>query len=106
MLAGNDFSALIQKNALPIIESAKALAAQFVFPDNTTRNYNAQLPFIEGMNGLDFILYCDPQTSGGLLFSVAADAQDEVDELLNNAGQFYAKIGSIIESKEKKITFE
>lgn len=105
MLSGNDLSALIRKEALPVMESARSFAAQFIFPDNTTRNYNAQLPFIEGMTALDFILYCDPQTSGGLLFSVSPDKQAEVDYLLQSQNQFYAKIGQIVSGKEKKILF-
>jgi selenide, water dikinase len=106
MLNGSDFSAVIKKDNLPIMEAARTFAAQFIFPDNTTRNYNAQLPQIEGMTGLDFILYCDPQTSGGLLFSVSADKESEMDKFLKEQNQFFAKVGKIEAAKEKKIVFE
>lgn len=106
MLNCNDFSAIIKKENLPIMEAARTFAAQFVFPDNTTRNYNAQLPEIEGMTGLDFILYCDPQTSGGLLFSVSADKEAVIDNFLNEQHQFFAKVGKIEIAREKKIVFE
>lgn len=105
MLAGKELSAEIEKVNLPIIEAAKTYAAQFIFPDNTTRNYNAQLPEIEGMAGLEFITYCDPQTSGGLLFSVSADKQSEVEHLLKTKNQFFAKVGRVVAAKEKKIYF-
>lgn len=106
MLSGTDFSAIINKENLPVMEAAKAFAAQFVFPDNTTRNYNAQLPDIEGMTGLDFITYCDPQTSGGLLFSVSADKVDEMEMFLKQQNQYFAKVGRIETKREKKIVFE
>lgn len=105
MLSGTDCSAIIDKENLPIMEAAKTFAAQFVFPDNTTRNYNAQLADIEGMTGLDFITYCDPQTSGGLLFSVSAEHENEMDDFLNQQNQFFAKVGSVVSAKEKKILF-
>ena len=106
MLSGTDFSAIIKKENLPVMEAAKAFAAQFIFPDNTTRNYNAQLPDIEGMTGLDFITYCDPQTSGGLLFSVSPEKVEEVEGFLKQQNQYFAKVGRIETKREKKIVFE
>lgn len=105
MLNGTDYSAVIKKEALPVINTAKELAKQFVFPDNTTRNYNAQAKRIAGMTDLDFILYCDPQTSGGLLFSVSAEHEQEMDLFLNSRQQFFAKVGHIVAKQETDIVF-
>jgi selenide,water dikinase len=105
MLAGNNLSARIHKDALPIMEPAKAYAKQFVFPDNTTRNYNDQAKHISGMTDLDFIFYCDPQTSGGLMFSVDPSYEKEMDALLNASKQFFAKIGTLTTKQEKEIVF-
>ncbi|MCD6018095.1 MAG: hypothetical protein K0S53_1216 [Bacteroidetes bacterium] len=105
MLAGNNLSARIKKESLPIMEPAKEYAKQFVFPDNTTRNYNNQSKHIAGMTDLDFIFYCDPQTSGGLLFSVDATHEQEMDEFLNSCSQFFAKVGEITTRLEKEIVF-
>jgi selenide,water dikinase len=105
MLSNSGLSAVIQKQALPIIESAKTFAQQFVFPDNTTRNYNDQAKHIEGMTDLDFIFYCDPQTSGGLLFSVNAEQEATVDLFLKERNQFVAKVGKIVAKREKDIVF-
>lgn len=106
MLSGTGFSAIINKENLPVMEAAKTFAAQFVFPDNTTRNYNAQLADIEGMTGLDFIIYCDPQTSGGLLFSVSSEKAIELEGFLKEQNQYFAKVGSIEKAREKKIVFQ
>ncbi len=105
MLSGSGLTAIIKKDKLPIIESAKTFAQQFVFPDNTTRNYNDQAKYTEGMIDLDFIFYCDPQTSGGLLFSVDIDNEADMDLFLSSHNQFYAKVGTIIPKTEKEIIF-
>ncbi len=105
MLNDTKYSAVIKKETLPVINVAKELAKQFVFPDNTTRNYNAQAKHIAGMTDLDFILYCDPQTSGGLLFSVSADHEQEMDLFLNSQQQFFAKVGHIVAKQETDIVF-
>jgi selenide,water dikinase len=105
MLNGSNLSATIRKEQLPVMEAAKAYAKQFVFPDNTTRNYNDQSKHILGMTDLDFIFYCDPQTSGGLLFSVDPSGEKELDDLLNSKGQFFSKVGTMVSRQEKDIVF-
>lgn len=105
MLSNTTLSAIIKKESLPVMDAAKDFAKQFVFPDNTTRNYNDQAKHIDGMTDLDFILYCDPQTSGGLLFSVSQSNETEMDEFLNSQNQFFAKVGSITLKQEKEIVF-
>jgi selenide,water dikinase len=105
MLGNADLSAIVKKAAVPIMDAAKDYAKQFVFPDNTTRNYNDQSKHIGGMEDLDFIFYCDPQTSGGLLFSVDPGHENEVDEFLNSKEQFFAKIGNITSKQQNDIVF-
>lgn len=105
MLTDTNLSAIIKKESLPVMDAAKDFAKQFVFPDNTTRNYNDQSKHIDGMTDLDFILYCDPQTSGGLLFSVDPSKENEMDEFLKTKNQFFAKVGNVVSKKEKEIIF-
>ncbi len=105
MLADTNFSASVKKESLPIMEAAKEYAKQFVFPDNTTRNYNDQSKHITGMIDLDFIFYCDPQTSGGLLFSVSPSHEKEMDDFLNAQNQYFAKVGTITAKQEKELNF-
>lgn len=105
MINNTTLSAIIKKEALPIMDEAKEYAKQFVFPDNTTRNYNDQSKHISGMTDLDFIFYCDPQTSGGLLFSVNASHENEMDTFLNTHNQYFAKIGNVVVKQEKAIVF-
>lgn len=105
MLANTNLSAIIKKESLPVMEAAKDFAKQFVYPDNTTRNYNDQAKHIDGMTDLDFILYCDPQTSGGLLLSVDSANEKAMDTFLQTHNQFFAKVGNVVSKKEKEIIF-
>lgn len=105
MLEKTEYSAIVTKESVPVIEAAKQFTKQFVFPDNTTRNYNAQSEFISGLVDLDLLLFCDPQTSGGLLFSADAKHESEMDKFLNEKNQFFAKVGSIKTGQEKKLIF-
>ncbi len=106
MIKPNAFSVTLQKNKIPVLESALKYGSQFVYPDNTTKNYNAYSSFIEGMKGLDMLYYCDPQTSGGLLVSVNANYTTEFENLLKTENQFFSKIGHFTKSDNPKIFFE
>jgi selenide,water dikinase len=106
MIKPNSFSITLQKNKIPVLESALKYGSQFVYPDNTTKNYNAYSSFIEGMKDLDMLYYCDPQTSGGLLVSVNANYTTEFENLLKTENQFFSKIGYFSKSENPKIIFE
>jgi len=105
MLEGNHLSAVIEKENIPVMAGVRDYMAQFVFPDNTTRNFNAQAHRTAGMADLDFMIYCDPQTSGGLLISVDEHYEVAMDEFLKKNAQFFAKVGRMTERKEKEIMF-
>ena len=106
MLEDNNYSAIIQKSKVPIFEEAKLLAVKGVFPGGTSRNYQTQSSHFSGLIDTEHVLFCDPQTSGGLLFSVAPDFENEMDSFLQSENQFYAKVGRITERKGTEIVFE
>ncbi len=104
MLQQSALTASINTNAIPIIDGASELAKAFVFPDNTTRNYNAHKHLVTGMQGLDFLTLCDPQTSGGLLISINATSAQAFEQLAQQHNQTLFKIGSIVpQTNEFKI---
>ena len=105
MLSNTGLSAIIKRVEVPLLEPAKLFAKQFVFPDNTTRNYNACSAQIEGMIDLDMLFFCDPQTSGGLLFSVDPNHENEMDSFLKEQKQFFVKVGTIAGKTSKEIVF-
>jgi selenide,water dikinase len=101
MLNGTAFSAELSKQDIPVYKNLKHYAGQFIFPDNTTRNLNAYNADISGMSDLDFITLCDPQTSGGLLFTVEVEKVEEFEKKFGNRPIY--RVGSIIKQQEKKI---
>jgi selenide,water dikinase len=73
MAEGANLSLQLDFKSLPLIEGVQDYMQQFVFPDNTYRNWNAYSPKVIGVKGMELVPLCDPQTSGGLLISVAAE---------------------------------
>lgn len=101
MAEGAGLSAQIVSNDVPLIEGAQEYISQFIFPDNTYRNWNAYSTKTEGVGGTDFVKFNDPQTSGGLLLAVSnADVQSFETFMTNNKSEFY-KLGSFIDKGNK-----
>ena len=84
MAEGSGLSAEISNSLVPLLNGIEKYTAQFCFPDNTTRNLNSYKDKVAGMDGLEFITLCDPQTSGGLLVSVAPNAVSKYIDLIKN----------------------
>lgn len=104
--SGSNVSAEIHLNNIPLIDGVEYYTQQFCFPDITTKNYNAYKEMTSGLDGLEFIQLCDPQTSGGLLIAVAEDSVEDYKRIVKNHDDFYIAdkpIGRIIERKEKLV---
>ena len=86
----------LNAGALPKIEEAQALAAQFVMPDNAMRNWNTYEKFCEMSAADAFAWINDPQTNGGLLLSVAEESVDEVKKILESNGDEFHLIGKMV----------
>ena len=93
-------SATLNYSHIPILESAKRSAGQFVFPDITTKNFQNIQPKISPLNGEQLLVLCDPQTSGGLLVAFQADALEELKKLCELQNESFTVIGSLQEAKE------
>lgn len=109
MAEGSHCSAEVNYGMLPVVEGVKEYLAQRIVPDATYRNWNsysAKTTFEKGVNVMEaFNLLPDPQTNGGLLFTVDIHAVDEVKQLLINNGLagFAEPIGQITIAAEKTI---
>ncbi len=106
---GSHLSAALFYNKIPFINGVKEYAANRISPDATARNWNSyheKIRFEKGMNIMEaFILLPDPQTNGGILFSVKERAEEEVVQLLKDNGSenFIEPIGKFIKKGEKTI---
>jgi len=109
MAEGSGLTAEISYNKIGIVDGVKDFITRRVFPDATTRNWNSyheKVRFEKGINVMEaFTLLPDPQTNGGLLFSVKEKAKDEVVALLEKfkLKKFAEPIGKFIPKGEKTI---
>jgi len=110
MAEGAGLSAELFYEKIPVLDGVRDYIAQRISPDATTRNwssYGEKIKFGEGLNVLEaFMLLPDPQTNGGLLFSVREDRVGEVQTLLKNEGLagFAEPVGRMMARGEKLIS--
>jgi selenide,water dikinase len=96
-------------NAIPVVDGAKEYLSKRIIPDATYRNWNsysAKTSFEKGVNVMEaFNLLPDPQTNGGLLFSVNENSLEQVKTLLqkNQLADFINPIGRFVAKQEKAI---
>lgn len=98
MAEGANLSAAVQSADIPLIDGVQGYIDQFIFPDNTYRNWNAYSKNSEGIVGMELVKFCDPQTNGGLLVAVDPKFQNDFESGLerNNTqawiiGEFKSK---------------
>jgi selenide,water dikinase len=76
MLSGSDFGAEIHYDSIPMMRGAKQYAAQMIYPDLTTKNFQAVSSLTSPLSAEQMLTLCDPQTSGGLLISSSKDTAE------------------------------
>lgn len=105
-MLGDDYSAELNHKALPILPAAYECAKEFLITAGGQRNRNhleSKVKFMVADFALEEILF-DPQTSGGLLFSVPASEADAFLTELSKLDVATACIGKVIEKEEVSIT--
>lgn len=98
VLRASGTSALIEADAVPVIEGVRELAAAGVYPGGSRRNLKSIARYTEfGDHDQTTIrILCDAQTSGGLLLAVApADAEDLVGAVADVQPSPVAAIGRL-----------
>jgi selenide,water dikinase len=93
MAEGANLSLQLDFKALPMIEGVQDYIQQFIFPDNTYRNWNAYSAKVSGVKGMELVPLCDPQTSGGLLIAVAEENKAWFVETMHLHEQRFWEIG-------------
>jgi selenide,water dikinase len=99
-------SAIIKNKNIPLLTGAAELAKQWVYPDNTMRNWKMYGADVSGISGEMLLTLCDPQTNGGLLFSVHPDFKGEVCKLFEAEKLPLFEIGKFELKKEFSIIVE
>ncbi len=109
---GSGLSASIFYDKIKMTEGVKEYISQRISPDATFRNWNsysAKVTFEKAVNVMEaFTILPDPQTNGGLLFTVKEEGLEEVKSLLlkNGLEDFTTPIGRMNRSGEKLITVQ
>lgn len=109
MAEGAGLSAELYYSKIPVVAGAREYLAQRIVPDATYRNWNSystKVSFEKGLNVMEaFNLLPDPQTNGGILFSVHSSAIEEIKMLFKEKGleDFIEPIGKFIPKEEKII---
>lgn len=99
-------SAVIKNKNIPLLTGTAELAKQWVYPDNTMRNWKMYGADVSGISGEMLLTLCDPQTNGGLLFSVHPDFKGEVSKLFEAEKLPLFEIGKFELKKEYAIIVE
>ena len=100
MMRASGTTGHVRMSALPILPAVTDLLADGIAPGGTHRNLEScegSVVWGDGINEIDRLLACDPQTSGGLLISIPPDAVDGLVRDLKSRGDFAAVVGEVTE---------
>jgi selenide,water dikinase len=103
MLETSNCSAEIWSDTIPLMLGVETCLNSFIYPDMTMRNFNAVSAQCSELDGRSLLIFCDPQTSGGLLIAVREDIRNQVEELLAEDGSMVSCIGRLVKQREKRI---
>ncbi len=103
MLELSELSAEIWTEKIPLMPGVETCLSSFIYPDMTMRNFNAVSAQCSELDGRNLLIFCDPQTSGGLLISVRADARNQLEKWLAEDGCMVSCIGRLVKQREKRI---
>lgn len=103
MCEGAELSAQIVSGDIPLIEGAQEFIVQYIFPDNTYRNWNAYSDKTEGVGGTDFVKFNDPQTSGGLLLAIDKQYTSAFETYMEENNEQFYRIGEFTSKGVKAV---
>lgn len=106
MAEGADLSVELNYEAVPLLDGLSFYTSQMCVPDNSFRNWSGYDPKVTGITGDSLLTLCDPQTNGGLLIAIAAEAQQEFERFLIAEGfdEFAKPIGKLTKMEGKRVT--
>ncbi|MCX6227736.1 MAG: selenide, water dikinase SelD [Bacteroidia bacterium] len=83
---GSNLSAELYPAKVPIIKNIPYYLEQKTFPGGTFRNFDSYGHKVSPMTDLQKHLFCDPQTSGGLLVAVSPEGKEKFIEIMTQHG--------------------
>jgi selenide,water dikinase len=102
MCEGSNLEAELNYNKIPIMEPALDYIAKGCIPGGTRRNLDSYGDKVQLANDDWKWILADPQTSGGLLIAVEAEASKEIEKILRANNFFAEEIGCLKEYSGNK----
>ncbi|MCU0426283.1 MAG: selenide, water dikinase SelD [Candidatus Kapabacteria bacterium] len=98
MCMGSGLAAEIQEEAVPLLPNVREYIVQKSVPGGTQRNFASYGQHLCTLSDEQRAIFCDPQTSGGLLVAVRPDSVQAVQELFRRHGleEYSTPIGRLI----------
>lgn len=96
MCLGSDLNAIISADAVPILPQVSAYLEAGCIPGGTHRNFSSYGHLIDEIADKEKHIFCDPQTSGGLLIAVTPEGEEAVRGLLQARGLAHHAIGRLL----------
>jgi selenide,water dikinase len=102
MCEGSGVTAEIDFNSIPVLPDLEYYIENKCLPGGTVRNWKSYGESVGEITEYQKAILADPQTSGGLLISVAEGAVERLINVLkaNGLGEFAKPVGRICEMKE------
>lgn len=97
---GSGVNAELSESAVPVLPSVRDYVALGCLPGGTQRNFAAYGHKIAPLSAMQQALFCDPQTSGGLLIAVDAAHSAALERLLTEAGLPAHCIGTLVAAQD------
>ena len=107
MVVGSGSSIRLQSSKITLIKGVTGFAAKGILPGGALKNKNFRLPMVSFSEQVDAVtrdILFDPQTSGGLLFSIPADyVEQAIHDLHINGCKEAVIIGRVISDPSERI---
>jgi len=93
---GSDVQAMLSRPLIPTLPNVESYIAKGCIPGGAGRNFSSYGFKVDPTDHETQTLLCDPQTSGGLLISVAPQSVVELHQCLEHAGITGTQIGRLL----------
>lgn len=103
---GSNVNAVIDFDKVPQISGLQRYIDLKTFPGGLFNNYKSYGHKISEITKQQKYVLCDPQTSGGLLVSVAPNGVKEINEFMKINNHPFYEIGELKQSNSNKIAIE
>ncbi|MBK5073761.1 selenide, water dikinase SelD [Budviciaceae bacterium CWB-B4] len=103
---GSGLQANIWFDAVPKLPDVEQYIAEGCVPGGTQRNFDSYGHLIGSLTDLQRNLLCDPQTSGGLLIAVTAEAEAEVQKIAEQYQITLTAIGELFVPQQGRALIE